>query len=659
MNNVRAIIFDLDGTLFDLSDIVGAARGRVADLLHQNGFFASRSYALRRINELEQQHGPYYSSSPYYFAFYDIAKALSRTKPEAFTRFLKGRGTARASDVDPIERFVRELESVYNREEVEDLRLFPDARQALDELQLAGYHLVLVTLGTNAVRQRNKIERLGIASSFHRIINEGPPSHDYWFSELLHELELKPEEVVCVGDRTHDEIRAGNRLGCHTVWLRRGRYAAEEPAAGDRPEVEIRYLSQLPTILQMARRQKDRSRLRVAVIGGGTGLPTVLKGMLAYTEAPTAIVAVTDNGASSGRIRWNLGVQPPGDIRNALTALADPNTVTPGLYQVFQHRFPNSEREAGIFKNDHIGNFLVAALTQQAGDFCSAIQMAARMLNVRGTVLPATSQNVDICAELENGEHRFTEWMVRKPDKSPIRELYLVQNSDILEELGRKRGAVTQTEDPETGQVEIHAVPGKTFKPERNRAEAVPEGVDAIAEADIVVIGPGSLFTSVITNLLVPRIQETLLGRSTGLTIYVSNILTQPGQTDGYAASHHLQAILSHFPGARPSDLFNHALIQDPAVFDTPNGRDWKPLLKRYRTHGKERVRCDQKDLDALVPWTLADMVEEYGQDAMHRGEADFISHDPHRVADAICRVYCGMEIPNYGGNNDGTGEHR
>lgn len=655
MNNVRAILFDLDGTLFDLTPIVAAARGRVADLLHQNGFFASRSYALRRINELEDQHGPYYSSSPHYFAFYDIAKALAKSKPEAFRDFLNRQGAARASDTDPIERFVRELESVYNREEVEDLKLYPDTRQTLDELQQAGYTLVLVTLGTNAVRQRNKIDRLGIAPYFHRIVNEGPPSHDYWFADLLETLQLTPDQVACVGDRTHDEIRAGNRLGCHTVWLRRGRYAAEDPSAGDRPELEIRYLSQLSTVLHMARRQKDRSRLKVTVVGGGTGLPTVLRGMRAYAEHPTAIVAVTDNGASSGRIRWNLGVQPPGDIRNALTALADPDSVSPGLYQVFQHRFPNSEREAGIFKNDHIGNFLVAALTQQAGDFRGAIQMASRMLNVRGTVLPATNENVDICAELEGGEHRITEWMVREPGKPPIKQLYLVRNRDITEEIQRKNGALEAVESPSNGQVEIHLKSGRRFQPDRNQAAAVPEGVDAVAEADIVVVGPGSLFTSVITNLLVPQLQDALLGRSSGLTIYVSNILTQPGQTDGFAASHHLEAILRHVPGARVTDLFNHALVQDPTVFDAPSGRTWKPLLKRYREHGKERVACDADALDTQVPWTRADMIEEYDREAMARGEADFISHDPHRVADAICRVYCGLEIPDYGG----TGENR
>lgn len=653
MKNVRAILFDLDGTLFDLNPLVRAARRRVAHLLHSNGFFASRTYALRRINDLERKHGPYYSSSPYYFAFYDIAKTLYRDKPDRFQRFLKDRGKDHTAETDPVEAFVAELEHVYNREDIEDLKPFADAVQTLRELRQAGYLLFLVTFG-RPVRQKNKIDRLRIAPFFDKIVNEGPPSHDYWFTELFEEYKLDPGEAVCVGDRTHDEIRAGNRLGCTTVWMRRGRFSEEEPAEGDRPGYQIRYLAQLSTLLHMARLGKDREHLRVVAIGGGTGLPTVLSGIRTYTASPTAVVAVTDTGASSGRIRWNLGVQPPGDIRNALIALADPGQVSPGLFRIFHHRFPDSEQEAGIFKNDHIGNFLVAALTQQLDDFQKAIQTACDMLHVRGTVLPASIDNVDICAELENGEHRYTEWMVRKPGKPPLKQAYLVSNSDILQELNRKNSALSRIDAPHDGQVEIHTVRGRVFRPPRNRVRAPQEAVRAISEADIVVLGPGSLFTSVITNLLVPDIQNALLNRSSGMTLYVCNILTQPGQTDGFKASDHLRAILRHFPDPNARGVVDHMLVQDPRVFETPRGRVWGPLLKRYQKEDKEQVVCDCDALNTLIPCTVTDLVEAYQSGVMDRGVGDFIGHDPDKVADAVCRIFCGLEVPDYWGPEDG-----
>ena len=655
MKNTRAIIFDLDGTLFDLDPLVQAARKRVARHLYVHGFFASESYALSRINDLELRHGPYYSSSPYYFAFYDVAKALQRDKPDRLAAYINRQRPNHRSleDTDSIEAFVAELEYVYNSEAVEDVKLFPGAVQTLQELRGAGCQLFLVTFG-RTLRQKNKIDLLNIAPYFHRIVNQGPPSHDYWFAELIKDHKFSPEEVVCVGDRAKDEIRAGNRLGCTTVWMRRGRYAEEEPGEGDRPTHQIRLLPQLSTLIHLARMDKDPRRLKVAALGGGTGLPIVLRGIQTYTDNPTAVVAVTDTGASSGRIRWNLGVQPPGDIRNALTALADRRRVSHGLTRVFQHRFPDSEREAGIFRNDNIGNFLIAALTQQLGDFQKAIQTAGDMLRIRGEVFPATNQNVDICAELENGEQRYTEWMVRKTGKSPLKHAYLVANGEILRELQQPGGALYRKDDSQTGQVEVHARPGRDFCPARNEARAPRGAVQAIADADIVVLGPGSLFTSVITNLLVPDIRRALCARHHGKTFYVCNIVTQPGQTDRFSASDHLRAILRHFQ-ERHSGFLDHMLVQDPEAFHSPGGRKWRPVLNAYLNDGKEPVSCDPDEIRPLVTCTVTDLLEDYTSEVKSRRAGDFISHNPDRVADAVCRIYCGLEVPDYGELNNGS----
>lgn len=650
LENARAVVFDLDGTLFDLAPVVYAARKRVAGFLHTHRFFASQAYALRRINELERKHGPYYSSSPYYFAFYDIAKALNNDKPSQVRRFLNKQHTD--PEADPVEALVAEMERIYNAEDVEDIHPYPDTLQTLRELRIAGCKLFLISLGRSR-RQRNKIDRLGIAPYFDRIINEGPPAHAYWFSELLESYRLRPDQLVVVGDRTHDEIRIGNRQGLTTVWLRRGRFSDETPAIGDRPNYEIKYLAQISTLLHLARQGKSPDRFKVAVIGGGTGLPTVLRGLRPYTNEPTAVVAVTDTGASSGRIRWNLGVQPPGDIRNALTALANPERVSKGLFNVFQHRFPNSEEESGIFKNDHIGNFLVAALTQQLGDFHAAIQTASDMLQVQGTIFPASVDNTDICAELENGEHRYTEWMVRKPSKPPIKRAYLVSNDDLIRELDRKKGPLHRITDPETEQVEVHARAGRKANLAQNQVEAPREAAQAITDADVVVIGPGSLFTSVITNLLVPNIQKALIDREQGKTVYVCNIVTQPGQADAFKASDHLKAILNHFPEDQRYDVIDHMFVQDLRIFQTSKSRAWHPLLKQYKKDGKILVECDAETLDALIPWTRADFVEEFHSDVMARGVGDFISHDPAKVADAICRIFCGLSVPDYWGISD------
>ena len=248
------------------------------------------------------------------------------------------------------------MERVYNAEDVEDIRPYPDALHTLRELRQAGYKLFLVTLG-RARRQRNKIERLGIAPYFDRIINEGPPAHAYWFSELMESHDLSPDQLVVVGDRTHDEIRAGNRQGLTTVWLRRGRFSHETPALGDRPDYEIKYLAQLSTLLHLSRIGKTPDRFRIAVIGGGTGLPTVLSGLRPYTRHPTAVVAVTDTGASSGRIRWNLEYSHPATFATPSQHLPIPNRYLRGFSTFSNTAFPTANKNPGSLRTTILAIF--------------------------------------------------------------------------------------------------------------------------------------------------------------------------------------------------------------------------------------------------------------------------------------------------------------
>jgi uncharacterized cofD-like protein len=248
-------------------------------------------------------------------------------------------------------------------------------------------------------------------------------------------------------------------------------------------------------------RQYSRQRgPRVVVIGGGTGLSTMLRGVKNHTANVTAIVTVADDGGSSGRLRRELGVLPPGDFRNCIVALAD---AEPLMSRLFQYRFgPGSGLEGHSF-----GNLFIVAMSGITGNFEEAIRESSRVLAVRGQILPSTLENVTLCAELvdENlvqGESNISQ------STAAIRRVYL----------------------------------------EPSHPPAYPEAVKAILEADMVVVGPGSLYTSVLPNLMVEGISRALMA-SDAVKVYVCNVATQRGETDGFGVREHLEALLSHLPG--------------------------------------------------------------------------------------------------------------
>lgn len=267
---------------------------------------------------------------------------------------------------------------------------------------------------------------------------------------------------------------------------------------------------------------------RVVAIGGGTGLSVLLRGLKRYTWNLTAVVAVSDDGGSSGRLRAELGMPPPGDIRNCLVALAD---TEPLMERLFQHRMA-----AGSGLKDHaFGNLFLAAMTEiTGGDFERAIRESSRVLAVRGRVLPCTLTPVALRAELADGTWLEGETRIGGAG-APIRRVHLV--------------------------------------PERPRPLA--EVLEAIAQADLIVLGPGSLYTSIVPNLLVAGMAEALRGAS-GLRVYVANIMTQPGETDGMDAADHVAALEAH--GA----------TVDAVVVNT--ARLSSSALERYRREGAEPV---------------------------------------------------------------------
>ena len=245
---------------------------------------------------------------------------------------------------------------------------------------------------------------------------------------------------------------------------------------------------------------KNISDLKVVAIGGGTGLSTMLKGIKLFTSNINAIVTVADDGGSSGILREDLDMPAPGDIRNCVVALADTEDI---LKRLFRYRFKN-----GSLKGHSFGNLFLAAMTDVTGDFESAIEHMSSVLAVSGHVLPVTKENVNIKAVLKNGNQVFGE--------SNIPRVCIAENTCVDRILIEPSGV-------------------KPFE----------RCIDAIYDADIVLLGPGSLYTSIIPNLIIGGIKEALL-KTNAKKIYICNVMTQPGETDGYSAFDHVEAILKH-----------------------------------------------------------------------------------------------------------------
>lgn len=281
---------------------------------------------------------------------------------------------------------------------------------------------------------------------------------------------------------------------------------------------------------------------RVVAIGGGTGLSTLLRGLKLYTRQITAIVSVADDGGGSGVLRQDLGMPPPGDIRHCMEALAN---VEPLMSQLLQYRF----KEGGL-AGQSFGNLLLAALDGIMPTFDQAVAGMSQVLAITGKILPVTNENVLLEAELENGVRILGESII--PDRKK-------------EENCRIRQMRLQPEHP----------------------QALPAAVEAIERAEMIVLAPGSLYTSIIPDLLVDGIVDAIR-RSDALKIYACNIMTQEGETEGYTASDHIRALFRHScPG-----LFSLCLTNSSPLPQS--------VLQRYGKVGAEAVFCDREACDAL-----------------------------------------------------------
>lgn len=309
---------------------------------------------------------------------------------------------------------------------------------------------------------------------------------------------------------------------------------------------------------------------KIVAIGGGTGLSTILEGLKEYTSNITAIVAVADEGGSSGRLRKEFGILPPGDIRNCLVSLAEAPQL---MCDLFQYRFAEGE---GI-KGHNFGNIFITALAEVTGSFKDAIEESSKVLAIRGRVIPSSLDRIRLKAEYIDGTTQEGEDEIPKVEK-PIKNIFILPSD----------------------------------------AKPNPEALEAIREAEIIILGPGSLFTSVLPNLLIKGISEEISKRNT-LKIYICNVMTQHGETDGFTATDHIETLFYH----------THKNIVNCCIVNA--GRLDYSLLLKYSQEGSFPVIPDKNRLRILKIFVVED-------DFVSR--FNYLRHDPKKTAKKIINIY-------------------
>jgi uncharacterized cofD-like protein len=308
---------------------------------------------------------------------------------------------------------------------------------------------------------------------------------------------------------------------------------------------------------------------RIVSVGGGTGLATLLRGLKKFTSNITAVVTVADDGGSSGRLRREMGVLPPGDIRNCLVALADEENL---MSELFQYRFADGDSLGG----HNFGNLFLVAMTNIAGQFDTAIKQVSKILAIRGRVLPATLSTVSLCAVMDDGSIVEGETSITG-DGRHIEKLYL----------------------------------------EPDDCNPPVEVIQSLEEADIIVLGPGSLYTSVIPNLLISGVVDAI-NRSRAVKVYICNVMTQPGETDRFSASDHVETLMKHTKGLK----IDYCIVNEkvpPA-----------PLLEKYKKQNQYPVEADVEELKKMdVKPILATLIST----------DNLVRHDPDQLAELVIKL--------------------
>jgi len=310
---------------------------------------------------------------------------------------------------------------------------------------------------------------------------------------------------------------------------------------------------------------------RLVVVGGGTGLSTILRGLKNITNNLTAVVTVGDDGGSSGKLRREMGVLPPGDIRNCIAALADEEDL---VTQLFQYRFA----EGGLGGHS-FGNLFLTALCSITGDMFRAIKESSKVLAIRGKVLPSTLDDMVLVAEMEDGR-------------------IIEGESDIPEAKGKIRRLFSKPENP----------------------KALIDVIKAIESADLIILGPGSLYTSVIPNLLIKEISQAICA-SKANKVYICNIMTQPGETDDYSVADHVEAIIKH---AGSSDIMDAVIVNKKLPTN---------LAKKYESVKAFPVILDEEKIESLgIRVIKAPLTED--------NEQGLVRHSHKKLAKIVAHIH-------------------
>lgn len=316
------------------------------------------------------------------------------------------------------------------------------------------------------------------------------------------------------------------------------------------------------------RKRKLNRGPRVVAVGGGTGLSMLLSGIKNITNNLTAVVTVGDDGGSSGRLREDLGILPPGDIRHCITALADDEDL---VNKLFKYRFNNGEGLEG----HSFGNLFITALCDITGDMVSAVRASSKVLSIRGRVLPATLDDMKLVAEMEDGR--------------------IVHGESTIPE--------------------AHGKIKRLFTEPKN-CKALPEVIQAIRNAELIILGPGSLYTSVIPNLLIKEISEEII-KAKAKKIYVCNIMTQPGETDDYKVSDHLKALIKH---AGSNKIVDAVLVNDYLP---------ENLADKYKDSNSYPVVLDSAEVKKLG-------IKIFAKKLIQDSKEGLVRHSSSRVARAL-----------------------
>ncbi len=325
------------------------------------------------------------------------------------------------------------------------------------------------------------------------------------------------------------------------------------------------------------RRRKLNRGPKIVAIGGGTGLSTMLKGIKKLTNNITAVVTVGDDGGSSGKLREELGVLPPGDIRSCIAALADDEDL---VAKLFQFRF----KECAGLSGHSFGNLFLTAMCAITGDMVRAVKESSKVLSIRGRVLPSTLDDMRLVAEMDDGT--------------------IIKGESNIPESGKKI---------------------KRLFSEPDNCKALEDVIWAIHDADLIILGPGSLYTSVIPNLLIKSIAKAV-NDAKAKKIYVCNIMTQPGETDGFKVSDHIKALINH---AGYDKIIDAVLVNN----ELP-----KELLAPYKDAGSDPVEVDKEEINKMgIEVVQKNLMEDKRYDD---GHSSFVRHSPKRLARVIYYWY-------------------